>query len=348
MDQYNHRDPLTFWSGRVQVKDLPPEERDAFVRNYHEEQDQIKKHLPEFRFVSRKRAKFINEMTELEQKQWMTFLQRENAEVLEHIQGNDFFTLDNDDYYEGYNDELYIDTWEWSVSNLYQQVVITLTDIYGWPGDNQHGAVFIGEVPVFTNSDTRLTVIEGTPYTPILREREKSLSHLKHDLFSNERCIDHEHSCVAGASTKLCREQNTFLTTFNELMNRETDDGSYNILGDFDIADFPETQDELESPLKPETHDLKLYYYIDRYMILPPIGVQYNIDRAITPKDILESINAFYHQPLSQENVQYYISMDSDYKHLLVWSQPMLKEVIGDHELEGLTTYKDGYLVSIL
>ena len=177
---YDPRNPLTFSAGQVQVKDLPLEE-------------QIRRYLPEFRFVSRKRVTSIDQMTELEREQWMRALRDENAEVLQHIKGNDFFTLDEDEYYEGYNDELYIDTWEWTINTLYKQGVVTLTDIYGWPGDNQHGVVFIGKEPVFTNSDTHLTLIVGSPWAPILRERTDALSHLKSTIFCTESCQEHEH-----------------------------------------------------------------------------------------------------------------------------------------------------------
>ena len=189
---YDPTNPLTFSTGYAQVKDLPPAERDAFVRAHYQEQEQLRRYLPEFRFVNRKRVTSIGEMTPLEREQWMRFLRDNDSEILGHIQGNDFFHPQEEDYYEGYNDELYIDTWEWRSPSG----PVILTDIYGWPGDNQSGAVFIGREPVFTNSDTNLTLIEGSSWAPLLRDRMDSLTHLKSSLFCTEQCTEHEHCKV--------------------------------------------------------------------------------------------------------------------------------------------------------
>ena len=92
---------------------------------------------------------------------------------------------------------------------------------------------------------------------------------------------------------------------------------------------------------------MKLYYYIDQDGLMPPLGVQYHSDRAITTADILQTINTFYHRPMSQENVQYYIMFDSNYKHRLNHPNPKLLDAMGDFYLQSLLPYQDGYIVNI-
>ena len=134
-------------------------------------------------------------MTDLEKQQWILFLKYEEAEILEHNDDIDFFNQEFEEF-QGYNEELYIDTWEWNG--------IKLTDIYGWPGDNQSGGIFVGLDLVFENSDTRVDfpkisdrydTKENEEYL-ILNQRKDAISHIKGELFCFEPCGFHEHCNV--------------------------------------------------------------------------------------------------------------------------------------------------------
>lgn len=190
---YDRTNPLSFWlnkpKGSCQVKDLPTDERDCFVKEFQEEQSIISKYVLEFDIKSSKTATKLEDMTHLEKQQWLSFLKHDNAEIL-----NQFTEISTDinffdekfNEYQGYNEDIHIDTWEWND--------IILTDIYGWPGDNQSGGVFVGMDLVFENSDTNLEFpkrIANDKY-PMLNERKDALSHLKDRLFCIESC-NHDH-----------------------------------------------------------------------------------------------------------------------------------------------------------
>lgn len=203
---YDRSNPLSFWinksKGACQVKDLPTDERDRFVKEFQEKQDLISQHVVEFNFKSRKIATKLEDMTDLERQQWLIFLKHDNAEILDYLDeaeileqfdGDVNFFDEEFEEYCGYNEELYIDTWEWNG--------LILTDIYGWPGDNQSGGVFIGFDLVFENSDTRVDfprisdryVRDENKKYPFLNQGKDTLSHLKGQLFSTESCNNHEH-----------------------------------------------------------------------------------------------------------------------------------------------------------
>lgn len=144
---YDKSNPLTFCHGACQVKDLPADERDLFVNSFHEKQRTIAEQVTEFTFKSRKIAKKLEDMTDFERKQWMLFLEHDDAEISDEGFFNEAF-----EEFQGYNDQIYIDIWEWN----HEGDIILITDMYGWPGDNQSGAVFIGMDMIFENSDTHL------------------------------------------------------------------------------------------------------------------------------------------------------------------------------------------------
>ena len=193
--------PLSFWinksNGACQVKDLSDEERDFYVKEFQDKQDRINQQVIEFSFKSRKIVKRLEDMTELEKKQWLIFLKHDNSEILEHTE-NFFDDEFNDNH--GFNEEIYIDTWEWSSACLNGKDQV-LTDMYGWPGDNQSGGVFVNEDMIFENSDSRVDYPrindryerkKNSKYE-ILSQRKDALSHLKGQLFSTDLCDDHEH-----------------------------------------------------------------------------------------------------------------------------------------------------------
>ena len=64
--------------------------------------------------------------------------------------GKIFFAPENEEY-DGFNDEIWVETWLWKDN-------VVIKDLYAWPGDNQAGAIFIGESidPLFFIGDMDL------------------------------------------------------------------------------------------------------------------------------------------------------------------------------------------------
>jgi len=106
--------------------------------------------------ISRKIATCMQDLKEYEKKQWKKYLDINDLECSE-----DYFLFDDndDEYYEGANEEIYVDKWKITLNNCQ---IFYMTDIYAWPGDNQSGGLFIekSDVMIMSNSDTSLEKIK--------------------------------------------------------------------------------------------------------------------------------------------------------------------------------------------
>jgi len=104
----------------------------------------------------------VDQMTPVEIQQWLSYLRFENLELAERMDEDgsiNFF----DPEYEGsehYEEEIWIQEWEWRPSS---EKCYPLTDIFCWPGDNQDGAIFMGDdlTPQCRNTDTNLYTDKG-------------------------------------------------------------------------------------------------------------------------------------------------------------------------------------------
>ena len=187
---YDHLNPLSWTiNGAVQVKDLPKEEQDKYVKDFQDEQEKYRKEIVEFKFKVAKSITKMEDMPEIEKKQWLIFLESEKVELLEQyddLSNIDFFDSEFEEYH-GWNEEIMVNVWEWTSPG---GTPMEITDIFAYPGDNQSGGIFIGTDLIFRNSDARLSfpgwkyrepesLKHANPKYPLLNERKKTFSHLK-------------------------------------------------------------------------------------------------------------------------------------------------------------------------
>lgn len=118
--------------------------------------------------ISEKTATEMDHLTESEKNQWKSFLNYNYWEG--NYNPDNFFDFNqvDDMFYEGSMDDISVDIWEITLNNGSK---LRLIDMYGWPGDNQAGAIFLDSDPqiLMTNSDTCLSPYDGynNPYSDI-------------------------------------------------------------------------------------------------------------------------------------------------------------------------------------
>ncbi len=93
---------------------------------------------------------------------------------------------------------------------------------------------------------------------------------------------------------------------------------------------------------------LKIIYHISRYGEFPDITVDYQTNGSITLEQIFETMDAFYSQPLSLENVEAYIAENDVYSVLRDNTQPRLHDaMLGRILIEGLDETPEGYRLAL-
>ena len=100
--------------------------------------------------------------------------------------------VETEDGYESYNGEYVIMKWNWPDR---QQVI---TEIYGFPGDNPVGVVFLGndENPILTQGDRDYVAQKITKPTVAQKaflEYVKEFAHLSNCLYNSDCDHDHPH-----------------------------------------------------------------------------------------------------------------------------------------------------------
>lgn len=102
-----------------------------------------------FMFVTRKFLSDMEDFTEIEQSQWLTYLQYDNTQI-EKKTSNDFFNYKYRDC-SGYTDEVWIDIWQYGETIIY--------DMYGWKESVQFGAIFLEDdlSIILMNKDNNLS-----------------------------------------------------------------------------------------------------------------------------------------------------------------------------------------------
>lgn len=78
-----------------------------------------------------------------------------------------------DENYDFWADCIDIVVWSWTHDGTEK----ILVDIFSWPGDNQSGGIFDGDIMVFENSDRGLTATEACPND--LKERLLSFEEIR-------------------------------------------------------------------------------------------------------------------------------------------------------------------------
>jgi hypothetical protein len=149
-------------------------------------------------WVEGKRATSMKELTASEIDQWDSYLRND---CLDLENWNDFFDPENEES-DGYNDEIWIETWIWKGT-------ITIKDLYAWPGDNQAGAIFVGDSPepIFFIGDMDLELSQKRSngpnriktLTPTELEFQKLMDefgHMRRVFYesdeNDERCTEHQ------------------------------------------------------------------------------------------------------------------------------------------------------------
>ncbi len=143
--------------------------------------------------------------------------------------------------------------------------------------------------------------------------------------------------------------------SFNRFLNNLTTDYYTPSLDTLDFLDSHVLNSDMDTinlyniARRNRAPQLKIYYPISRYDEFPPVGVSYDATNAIAPKDLFNSIAAFYKQPLSQDNVMAYAQENSDiYDFLRDESRPSLRDVMVERiNIESLSKYEDGYILNL-
>jgi len=138
------------------------------------------KYLNEFNLLSSKSVHKMEDFTIEELKMWkiiLTEIYSEWAEI-DNIDG-DLFDKENIEIYER---EIRIEKWIWKNNNK----TIILTDIYGFPGDTESGAIFMNGKLVLINSDQEISSTDLT--SKELMQRIPSFSHVR-----LQQCIQDKH-----------------------------------------------------------------------------------------------------------------------------------------------------------
>lgn len=150
--------------------------------------------MESFTWVGRRIVTATGDLSDAEYRQWRACLTFENLELTNEF--DLFDPLNEED--DRYNDEIWVETWNFLVNGE----ILTIKDIYAWPGDNQMGAIFIGDdpTPILINSDTNLRSSRLDDASPILTYRTE-FEHLRQSLSSSsdengdpiEGCTEHPH-----------------------------------------------------------------------------------------------------------------------------------------------------------
>lgn len=174
--KYERDNPLSHWVNFIddqgknkaaQVKDLPTDLKNMYIEEISLSIEQRKKYLHEFRLHAHKTATSMRDLTPYEIEAFKCYL---NTQGITYDVNN--FFEDNGEY-DWYTDAIEVDTWIWTYNNISKFLI----DIYGWPGDNQDGAIFDRANIVITNSDQSLTATKNCPL--ILQERLLSFEEVR-------------------------------------------------------------------------------------------------------------------------------------------------------------------------
>ena len=169
---HNSSNPYTDYDNqfRCQVYEIPDIERHAYIEAYEQRLALIKRDFSKFEYIeddpeADDEAEFIiSEMSEMSEEfmfYWKSTLKTLHPQYCDEI---DEITNFWDDC-EHENSELYMNDGESIYINtiLYEKKY-TLIDIYAYPGDNQHGVIFLkyneSLYPIFINCDSKLSTVD--------------------------------------------------------------------------------------------------------------------------------------------------------------------------------------------
>ena len=150
------------------------EQIQQFIQDDKEQCERERTFLHEFNLKDCKFATQMSDLTEIEVRLWKEFLRRDN---LIHDGIVDLF--DKTEYWDGYNEDIRVMYFEW----IHNGKVNLLLDMNAWPGDNESGAIFLGEEMVYHNGDQDITALETA--SKELRDRVDTYRHIR-----IQSCVD--------------------------------------------------------------------------------------------------------------------------------------------------------------
>jgi len=157
---YNRNNPYTFYVNNKQVFKLPEEEQNQIVEEFLTDYNLVVNHFNDFLKISTSSYSNMAELNPEVINLWKQNLIIKNPKLKKEINKLSNF-WNNSRHLElrlyKDDDQIYLHKHRYKEYLLY--------DIYSYPGDNQFGTIFIkidsDFIPVFSNSDGNLTVIEN-------------------------------------------------------------------------------------------------------------------------------------------------------------------------------------------
>jgi hypothetical protein len=152
----------------------------------------INKYLNEFNLLNHKTIHKMKDFKDDELFLWKIIL-REIYSGWDPNENIDSDLFGKDDYEDHYNEEIQITKWIWKHDNK----INILIDMYGYPGDNQSGGIFLNNKIVLINSDQEINSNKNTPKELI--ERISSFTHVR-----MQQCVEDKYGDPNPNAHKHC------------------------------------------------------------------------------------------------------------------------------------------------